>query len=91
MNPPTITIDNPTREEFDALMAYGAFNAETTFEDYLELCRERRALRAEAEREGWAQGYEEPPDLDDPETIQIFSDMLAQFKTLWAAQRKEAA
>lgn len=90
MTPPFITIENPTREEFDALMAYGAFNSETTFENYLELCRERRELRAEAEREGWLDGYEEPPDLNDPETIRIFSEMLAQFKALWAAQRKEA-
>ena len=91
MNPPTITMENPTRQEFDALMAYGAFNSETTFANYLEICRERRELRAEAEREGWLDGYEEPPDLDDPETLRILGEMLEQLKTQWAAQRQDAA
>ena len=77
-----ITIDNPTHEEFENIMAGGYFHPSTTFEDYLALCRERREMRAEAEREGWSAGYVEPPDLDDPE-VQEALDRLA----LWAAGR----
>jgi hypothetical protein len=50
-------------------MRNGVFNPESTFEDYLALCQERREMRDEAERQGWRRGYEEPPDLEDPESL----------------------
>ena len=85
------TIENPTREEYEYLVSTGDFHPDFSFEDYLEICRERRELRAEAEREGWLDGYEEPPDLDDPETMRILGELVVEMKARWAAQRQEAA
>ena len=85
-----ITIDNPTREEFAANRHSGDFAADATFEDYLELCRERREMRDYAEQQGWRRGYEEPPDLEDPESLRYLA-MIALGVTEDAAEEKRAA
>ena len=77
-----IDIDNPSRANFAELMVSGYANPEATFEDYLALCQERREMRDEAERQGWRRGYEEPPDLDDPESLRY----LAMIVTDWDKQ-----
>lgn len=85
------TIENPTREEYELLAASGDFHPDFSFADYLEICRERRELRAEAERKGWSQGYEEPPDLNDPETWRIFDEFLAHVKAQGRNEPRQAA
>ena len=85
-----ITIDNPTLEEFAEGKRSGDFNPNCTFEDYLALCQERREMRDEAERQGWRRGYEEPPDLDDPESLRYLAMIVTDWDKQPARQPKAA-
>ena len=85
-----IDIDNPSRADFAAWHVACDINPAFAFEDYLELCRERREMRDYAEQQGWRRGYEEPPDLEDPESLRYLA-MIALGVTEDAAEEKRAA
>lgn len=71
-----ISIDNPTREEFERIVAEGGFSSGTSYEDYLALCRERRKMREEAKSLNYLDGYEAPPEFEE--------DDLEVFREAWA-------
>ena len=85
-----IDIENPSRANFAELHATGYMNPAFTFADYLELCQERRAERAEAERNGWLDGAEEPPDIEDPESLHYLAMIVTQ-QAAEPARDKQAA
>lgn len=81
--PVTLTLNHDlTPEQFEQIRASGKINPLATYEDYLELRREREEARREAERLGWT--AEAPPELT-PEDEEILMRAWAELAAKKAA------
>ena len=79
--------DDLTPQQFEELRLSGEINPAATYQDYLELRRERGERRAEAQRLGWT--AEAPPELT-PEDEEILMRAWAKVAAERAAAEEQS-